>query len=271
MKHVLSNNITSTAKQPVIKETLKHYDNQLTEVVNALCNSIKGSSGSFIVYGCEWTYSGGVFSMTSGAVFLNGELYLSDSYTNTMSMPSVFYGGITESFESIDPILFTDGNNYNVHQTKKIVWNNGTNSVDYFTINRQTTGWLKHTITNSMIGLNAGVVVVTVATAKEINYKYDYFTGTLILDINIQAGDISVNTFNYLTIDLSYLPIPVLPNGSHSMGYYSNTFDRTQNRPTIMIYDPVIRKIVISNAYGNDDLNSTGLASATFQGQIIIY
>jgi hypothetical protein len=55
------------------------------------------------------------------------------------------------------------------------------------------------------------------------------------------------------------------------MGYYSNTFDRTQNRPTIMIYDPVIRKIVISNAYGNDDLNSTGLASATFQGQIIIY
>jgi len=276
MKHVLSNNITSTAKQPIVKETLAHYDNQLTEVVNALCRG-QHNNGPFIVYGCEWTYSGGVFSVNAGAIFSSGELYLVDAYSATISMPSRFYGSIVTSYESIDPILFTDGNSYNVHQTKRIVWNNTSGSYDLLTIHRRTDGWLTKTITDAMLTVNTGSITVASATKKEFTYKYDFFTNTLIVNYNIVSADASASSFANLYIDISSLiPSTLSSNDMQSIGYYNNSYNTssagsglTKRSSTYVSYSGGSGVLTITPAvYLNFDAD--GSNNLTFQGQIEI-
>jgi len=98
------------------------------EAFNALMQGNIGSSydvtKGYILYGCVNTGSGTTYTISAGAVFFNGEIYLVDAITFTISGSNVAEGTITTTqyTADADPSVFTDGVSRNVHNIRKIVF-----------------------------------------------------------------------------------------------------------------------------------------------------
>lgn len=126
MKKVLSNNIAATQAQPYIQKTHEWYTAMTQEATESLARCVvKDNSDFTILYGCENTGILPAVTISAGAVFYNGEMYLCPAFS-TLTIVDTIVGTITTSYSSVDPILFTDNNSYNVHQVKTIVWSDST-------------------------------------------------------------------------------------------------------------------------------------------------
>lgn len=135
MKEINSSYITTSALQPFKQGTWEHLQSAYQEALAALAqNMINGANPSTafaIVYGCQLSSSGGNYTVTQGAIWYNGKIYLVDA-VGTTADPS---GGDTRickisttflSAANADPVTMTDGSTRNVHEIKKIVIENGT-------------------------------------------------------------------------------------------------------------------------------------------------
>lgn len=143
MKTLKTSNITSGASMPIKSGTLDFVQNAWKEISRNLANAIGSNvheiagSGT-VLWGCE--DSGGGFpnyNIRSGLVYYGGELYLLTGAAFTAPIGKVAVCTITTSYDTsatTDPVLFTDGNSYNVHEIKVMTvaaGNAGTGTVDY--------------------------------------------------------------------------------------------------------------------------------------------
>ncbi len=134
MKKVLSNNIATGVRQPYTQVTHEWYNDMITEASNALAQMCIGeNSTDFIVlYGCNNSNAPNA-NISAGAIFYNGEIYLCPAFVDA-SITNAIVGTITTAYDSLDPVLFSDGNSFNVHQVKTIVWSDaasGSGSIDF--------------------------------------------------------------------------------------------------------------------------------------------
>ena len=274
MKHLLSNNINSSRQQPFVQDSMVLLDNNFTEVSNSLSLGL-ANTGNYplIIHGCVWSYSGGVFSVTAGAVFYQGEIYQSDALSLTTSMPSVVYGNITTTYGSNDPILFTDGSTYNVHQTKKIVWGGSSSSIELLSLDwfRLNQGWQTYYVQNSDITLDSGSVAVG-SGGSFIRWKHDISTKSLTLDIHLKQLETSATSTTGLKVDFANI-VSTGANGSDgefvSMGAYLNGADTTKNKVSFMVTTNTLTTIqFIPLDFSTFDL--TGTNNVSFRGQIIL-
>jgi hypothetical protein len=273
MKHLLGDYISSTVQQPFVQDSIQLLDANFTEVVNSLSLGLANISHPLIVHGCVWTYSGGVLSITAGAVFYNGELYQCDAFTATESMPSNIYGNITTVYGANDPILFTDGLPYNVHQTKKIVWGGSSSSIDLLQLDwyRLNNGWNTYAVQSSDITLDSGTVSVG-SYGSYIKWKNDIATKTLTLDIHLIQLETSATSTAGLRVDFNNI-VTGGANGSNgefvSMGMYLNSADATKNKMCQMVTTNVLTTVeFIPIDFTTFDL--TGTNNVSFRGQIVL-
>lgn len=138
MKKVITSNITSTVSMPFKKGVLDHMQEAWQEVATAICRSIGtndgpgGSAAYDILYGLVNTGSGSTYTISAGAVYANGEIFLapnSASFTVTGGNTAVVCIVTTQrTGTDSDPVQHTDGNNYNVLPIRTVEVKAGTSS-----------------------------------------------------------------------------------------------------------------------------------------------
>lgn len=206
-KHVLYGDITSTAKQPYLRQTHQHYNEMIDELTKAFGETIVADSSSVtILWGCVNTGTGtGVGQsavISAGAVYYNGEIYQVPAFS-TASIVNGLKGTITTTYAGIDPILFSDSTTHNVHQIKTMVISDATSGFQYSTWKSIKRAWKTMQITDSDIQLNvAGTFTVANATQKQLNYNIDYKNLSVTINILLEGLDVSPNVVGAFRIRL---------------------------------------------------------------------
>jgi hypothetical protein len=227
-KHVLYGDITSTAKQPYLKQTHQHYNEMFNELSKAFGNTIVADpTGVTILWGCINTGTGtGIGNsaiISAGAVYYNGEVYQVPAFS-TASIVSGLKGTFTTSYVSgIDPVLFSDNTTHNVHQIQTLVLSDAAASLpaDYINWKSIKNEWKSYTLTNSDVSASAGTFTVSGAGTKLLLYKIDYKNRIVTLNINIDGADATAN------VNAFYIKLPeslVVSNIFTNMGYFLNTY-----------------------------------------------
>jgi len=162
MRKLDTSSITGSVGFPMKAGTLNHLQLAYQEVISAIGKCLSGSgydpSKVYILNGCVNSGSGNTFNISAGAIFYNGEVYLVDATTFTVSGPSVTAVGIIPNPPTVttglsfysdtiaDPVQFTDGVTRNVHQIRKCVVQaglSGSGAADYLNwvdVNRRIQG-----------------------------------------------------------------------------------------------------------------------------------
>lgn len=131
MRTLSTSNITGTAEMPIKSGTLDHLQLAYQEALTALANSIIGrlpdNANFYILYGCVNSGSGLNYIISAGAIYYNGEVFLVDATTFTATAGQVAVGNISISQYGVnaDPVVFTNGSLYNVHNIRKIAFASG--------------------------------------------------------------------------------------------------------------------------------------------------
>ncbi|MGN7818788.1 hypothetical protein ACTJJB_01590 [Chitinophaga sp. 22536] len=108
------------------------YQEAIAALGQCLAGAAYNPSKVYVLNGCVNSGSGTTYNISAGSVFYNGEVYLVDAASFTISGPNVAVGIVPNpptvttglSFYSdviADPVQFTDGVNRNVHQIRKCV------------------------------------------------------------------------------------------------------------------------------------------------------
>jgi hypothetical protein len=130
MKKLITSGATGTVRQPVLPRTLQHVQEAYTEAIDAVVRNLTSySNGTLrVLFGCVVTPpSGGVASVTAGAVFYNGEVYLVDARTNfACTGGNIPVWNIVTTYQTGDPVALVDyvgggTTNANVHEIKKFI------------------------------------------------------------------------------------------------------------------------------------------------------
>lgn len=215
MKKVKHTNISSTSAMPFKSGTLEHLQSAHIETTQTTLAAMQGAlpqiaffSGG-ILWGANVTYSGSNWSVTAGAVFANGEIFLTDAASGILTGTDVIIGTITTTYvtaANYDPALFSDGTSNNVHEVRKIVWSSGASgsgSVVYNTLEIWRLGRRLGFAYNSAY-LTALAGTFTIASSADWNVKYTVLTGAMIMiNFNIKNASNSASTA-YLAIQMPY-------------------------------------------------------------------
>jgi len=280
MKYVLSGNITANAKQPFIKATFEQYQTAFTEMGFIMSSTFFGenTASPFLLYGCKSTYSGGVLTITAGAIYYDGQLYYVKPFSLTTGSVPTLYPVASTTYSSSDPILFSDGNTYNVHANVDLTWSTtmGLIEVNYNTIYNTLNicrGWQTYTLTVSDLTPQTGTVSLTNATKKELNYLVNFQTKTINIDINIQGAEFSSNNISYL--DVSYLNLNIgivsaRTNEFMSTGQFINTGNQSSYNASMVIKALTGNKTIRLSKFNATDFDTVGTDNCGFRGQITI-
>jgi hypothetical protein len=100
------------------------YQEALTALGNAVIGRLPDLSNLYILFGCVNTGTGLNYIISAGAIYYNGEVYLVDAITFTATAGQVAVANIltTQYNVNADPVTFTNGQSYNVHNIQKIVF-----------------------------------------------------------------------------------------------------------------------------------------------------
>lgn len=127
MKKIVTTNETSTSASPYKVETKAFIRDGEIECLDALAKAIIGSSydptKAYLLYGLTATGTDpGARTVSAGAVFFNGEIYLIPAFTGTTTGGDVLVCTITETPDPVaDPTIFSDGQTFNIHNDRTIV------------------------------------------------------------------------------------------------------------------------------------------------------
>jgi len=134
MRKLDTSYISSTRGMPIKSGTLNHLQTAYQEAIAAAVQGLIGqgysSSVPYILIGCINSGSGSTYNISAGAVFFNGEVYITPAASFTVSGSNVAVGVLTTGFDNTpadnaDPVEFTDGSVYNVHQIRTVVFQAG--------------------------------------------------------------------------------------------------------------------------------------------------
>jgi len=222
MRKLKITNITNSAAMPVKSGSLEHIQLAAQEAIAASLKEIISSdydnTKGYILYGCKNTGTGTSYVISAGAVFYNDEVFLTPAATLTTSGSNVVVGLIsttnyTGNGVNADPVAFTDGNTYNVHEIRQITWVLGLSGSQAFNYNDGIS-------LNKKIKGAIGEIKIWYPTSGTIS---DYFnTGTGLSNNWITAGWAIANGSNG-TVDLRGL-VPVgYKSGDSNFGTLSST------------------------------------------------
>lgn len=120
MSNILkTTDITSIAAMPIKKGTLDFLFNELADMRKVLIQSMAyNTQTAYILYGLKPTIAGTSYSFSEGYVYYDSKIYFVPAATITVSGSNipVFKTNITSYTTNADPVLFSDGNTYNVHE-----------------------------------------------------------------------------------------------------------------------------------------------------------
>jgi hypothetical protein len=104
------------------------YNQIQAELGKSLFNSLYDPTLGYLLSGCGNTGSGSNYIIAPGSIFFNGEVYLCDGQTFTISGANVAVASIATTYlvgTNADPVTWTDGVIRNMHQINKIVFSPG--------------------------------------------------------------------------------------------------------------------------------------------------
>lgn len=132
MRKLLTSNITTLASMPIKSGSLTHIQNAYTELINSLAGALVGNSygtlGQFALIGCNNIDTLPDVDIQAGFILYNGTIYEVDAVAFTPGGGQVAVANIVTTYftaTNADPVEFTDGNNHNVHEIKKIAFSSG--------------------------------------------------------------------------------------------------------------------------------------------------
>lgn len=226
MKTILTNSITTSAKQPFLGPSLAFLQTATKEVVSELLKGIiKGytTNDVIIIEGCIVSGSG-PYAVTAGSLYYNGEIYLVDANAS-ITVPggqTLVWTLDTSTYDgTIDPVTFSDLTTHSVHQIRKAVLGAGTSGSGIADYNASTVHYLTPLV-NSGSSLFSGSTVIAGPGAVTIDSNIigqKYTTGMITVSGTITftpSANITVGSsvIIYLTPTTKYLPID-------SSGYYA--------------------------------------------------
>lgn len=180
MKTIKTTNIADPNTHfPFTKRSLDHIQEAIKETIANLVKQTVGSLSStdyYIVHGCIKTGAVSPFDITAGAIYQGGEIY-ETSAVAALAVPvgQTIVGTITETFRTGDPVTYRDGQQFNSHSIKKIVWTagaSGSADVDFDDLVDAFNGgaWKELVLTSSEVTLTGGSLT-SVDAGSEIRYK----------------------------------------------------------------------------------------------------
>lgn len=131
MKKLNLSAVTNTIGFPTKSGTWDHVQSAYKEAIDSavraiVFGSLYDATKAYILWGCNVTGTDpGARTVSAGAVFFNGEVYLVDSASFSTSGLQKIVGTITTTYfaaGNADPVQFTDGVNRNVHEIRKVVF-----------------------------------------------------------------------------------------------------------------------------------------------------
>lgn len=118
-----TSNITAGASMPIKKGTLDFLYAELAEIRRVIINEGFGANAAandaYIINGLELTIAGTSYAFTAGYLYYQDKIYYVPSATITVSGSNipVFNQVITNETSAIaDPVKFSNGSNYDVHE-----------------------------------------------------------------------------------------------------------------------------------------------------------
>lgn len=123
MKRVLTNNIQENVRrQPFSKATLEHIQEAFQEVLASILQHIAESTtvGTFLrLHGLINSGEGTDYNISAGAVMYLGEVYQVPAFVGSHESNVPVLSFVTE-YRAGDPVTFTDNNQFNVHEVKRM-------------------------------------------------------------------------------------------------------------------------------------------------------
>lgn len=111
-------------KQGTLAHLQKAYIEPIAEMVKSMIGSSYDSSKVYVLNGCVNSGAGSNYIISAGSVFYNGEVYLVDAATFTVTtgvpVATIVTTANTADY-SADPALFEDTTSQNVHDINKVV------------------------------------------------------------------------------------------------------------------------------------------------------
>jgi hypothetical protein len=213
MKKVKHTDITNTSAMPFKSGTLAHLQAAHIETTQATLTTMQGAVPLIIfggiLFGANVGYSGLNWVVTAGAVYINGEIFITDAAAGTLVGTDVIVGTITTTYitaANYDPTLFSDATSNNVHEVRKIVWStgaSGSGSVDYTSVENLRIG-RKVAFPYSSAYLTASGGTFTIASSADWDVKYTILTGAMMMiNFNIKNASNSAST-PYLAIQMPF-------------------------------------------------------------------
>lgn len=237
MKKLITTDITTTIGMPVKAGTWNHlqaaYQEGIAEGIKAVIGSGYNSAVVYILNGLVNQSTHPTYNVTAGSVFYNGEVYLVDAATFTLtgSNLAVLTGPTISYYTGIeaDGVEFTDGIVRNVHQIRKMTLTQalgGSGVSNYVDMQR--------------INSNIPQVNIIQGAGIGVSGTYPNITVTNTLpDVNkiIQSGTIPIGDLN-TTTDLDS-NTTLLSGGSSGFAGYRYIFPvaigHTNYLPIIMV------------------------------------
>ncbi len=126
MKVIDISHAIDPVQQPFLAGSLDFVQQQIVENVSALVKSMVGTyttNDVAIVNGCviTGTPGPGLITMTAGAIYYNGNIYLVPSASFTTTGAQIPVWTIVQSQAAIDPVLFVNGGLFSVHNIFQFV------------------------------------------------------------------------------------------------------------------------------------------------------
>jgi hypothetical protein len=140
MKILDLSNITGAVSMPLKKGTIQFIQDAYFEALKSILIGLIGSSYNpttvYVIYGLINTGTDPSYIISAGAVFYDGEIYLVDaiSFTVTGTDTAIFTLDVSQYTTNADPVQFTDLSSHNVHNIRKfaiVAGGTGTGIADF--------------------------------------------------------------------------------------------------------------------------------------------
>lgn len=126
MKHLITNNISGSARMPVKSGTLNHIQSAYIEVFYLLGLWLTDAGINWnkvhVLYGAELSLSGSTYTITDGLAYYQGHFYqvVWATFPSGSGVPVLVIDEQYETGPEYDPVTFTDSSTHNVHMKKYI-------------------------------------------------------------------------------------------------------------------------------------------------------
>lgn len=232
MKQIKTSDIVTGAGFPVKKGTIDLWKEALLETANAIVKGmVYDPSVPIILFGCENSTAPPTYTLTAGAIYFNGEVYLVPAVTFTAAGTAVATVTTTNIVAAdADPVKFSNQVNHNVHEDRTIVIVDAVSgSGDFDLADALRVGeWQQYSPSIVALDTSGNVVVGGVSATVNAYWRIDGQTIGITGLLNSIAT--LVNTSQIV------IPLPItIPFGRAIIGYGMANYNDGSSRFPVVI------------------------------------